>query len=726
MPKHSDPHDDWDARKASIIGLGEHSLHKSYYPQLRQNMERLEHFRLLLDQTPDCVILVERPHNRIADANAALGRLLNKPVESLIGQPYAVLGLGDIAPVYEEMCGSSGDHSACGTQFAQAQIVELHAAQADSIWLELSYSCALVGESCYGVIVGRDISERKRNHEMLANLLAEKEALLENSIVGIAMIRQRQIVSCNRRFEEMLGYAPGSLIGASTRQTYSSEDAFNSLGEEGYYALSQGRNFTGSVLLTRADGSDFWAEITRRAFDPQHPHAGSIWIFTDITERRQAEERARFLAYHDALTGLPNLQLMQDRLERAIQQAGHSEGKMALMVVDLDRFKAVNDSLGHGLGDQLLIAVGQRLRQSVADTDTVCRQGGDEFLILLPTQTDMETCIGLLGQLMLGLSAPFRIDGIELTLTASIGIALCPDDGMDLESLLKKAEMAMHQAKEAGRNTYRFFDEAMNSEASDQLSLHFGLRQALEQKQFFLCFQPQIEIASGELIGAEALLRWQHPQMGLISPARFIPVAEESGLIVPIGEWVLQQACIEAARWQAAGHTLAVAVNLSALQFKRGDIEQSVIRALADSGLEPGLLELEITESLLLQDTEKVLATVIRLKHLGVKLSIDDFGTGYSSLAYLKRFKVDKLKIDQSFIRDLANDPDDAAIVRAVIQMARSLGLRTIAEGVEDQQTLDHLRLYHCDEAQGYHYARPMPASDFLDYLRPEKSRCPK
>lgn len=726
MPKHSDSHDDWDARKASIIGLGEHSLHKSYYPQLRQNMERLERFRLLLDQTPDCVILVERPHNRIADVNAALGRLLNKPIESLIGQPYAVLGLGDITPVYEAMCGSSSDHSTCGTQSAQAQIVELHVAQADSIWLELSFSCALVGERCYGVIVGRDISERKRNHEMLASLLAEKEALLENTMVGIVMVRQRQIVSCNRRFEEIFGYAPGQLNGISTRALYASEDEFNAVGEEGYHVMSQNRNFTGSLMFTRANGNPFWAEITGHAFDPQHPHAGSIWIFTDITERRQAEERARFLAYHDALTGLPNMQLMQDRLRRAIQQASHTHHKMALMVVDLDRFKTVNDSLGHGLGDQLLVAVGTRLLESVDDTDTVCRQGGDEFLILLPSLADTETCVGLLGQLMLGLSAPFRIDGIELTLTASIGIALCPDDGTDLESLHKKAETAMYQAKEAGRNTYRFFDEAMNSEASDQLSLHFGLRQALEQEQFFLCFQPQIEIASGQLIGAEALLRWQHPQMGLISPARFISVAEESGLIVPIGEWVLQQACLEAARWQAAGHTLAVAVNLSALQFKRGDIEQSVIRALAGSGLEPGLLELEITESLLLQDTEKVLATVIRLKHLGVKLSIDDFGTGYSSLAYLKRFKVDKLKIDQSFIRDLANDPDDAAIVRAVIQMARSLGLRTIAEGVEDQQTLDHLRLYHCDEAQGYHHARPMPANDFLAYLSPEKSRCPR
>ncbi len=717
MPMPSDWDDDWDARKARIIGLGEQSLHKSYYPQLRQNMERLERFRLLLDQTPDCVILVERPQNLIADANAALGRLLSKPIQTLIGQPYSSLGLGEISSVFEDMCESADNHLVCGTKHAQSEVVELNTVPHSTIWLELSYSCAMVGGRCFGVIVGRDITERKRNHEMVASLLAEKEALLENAMVGIAMLRKRQIVSCNRRFEEMFGYATGELNGQPIRKLYVTEEQFNTLGEEGYRTLSQDKSFTGSLRFVRANGSIFWAEVTGHAFNRQDPHAGSVWIFTDITERKEAEDRAKFLAYHDALTGLPNLQLIQDRLERAIRQADHADQKMALMVVDLDRFKAINDSLGHGMGDQLLVEVGKRLCESVDETDTVSRQGGDEFLILLPSLADPEACITLLGQLMLGLSAPFRIDGTELTLTASVGIALFPDDGADLEALHQKAEMAMYWAKDAGRNTYRFFDAEMNKEAVDQLSLHFGLRQALQTQQFFLCFQPQIEIASGELTGAEALIRWQHPELGLVSPMRFIPAAEESGLIVPLGEWVLREACHEAVRWQTAGYALTVAVNLSALQFKRGDIEQSVMHALADSGLDPGLLELELTESILLQDTEKVLATVIRLKHMGVKLSIDDFGTGYSSLSYLKRFKVDKLKIDQSFIRDLATDPDDAAIVRAVIQMARSLGLRTIAEGVESQQALDHLRLYHCDEAQGYHYARPMPAQEFLAFI---------
>ena len=276
----------------------------------------------------------------------------------------------------------------------------------------------------------------------------------------------------------------------------------------------------------------------------------------------------------------------------------------------------------------------------------------------------------------------------------------------------------MYRAKEAGRNTYRFFNEEMNDDAVEQLSMHFGLRRAIETEQFVLHYQPQIEIVSGALIGAEALIRWNHPELGLVAPGRFIPVAEENGLIVQIGNWVLREACRGVARWQRAGMSeLVVAVNLSALQFKRGNIEQSVAVALEESGIHPGMLELELTESILIRDTENVLATVKRLKLMGVKLSIDDFGTGYSSLSYLKRFEVDKLKIDQSCIRDLATDPENAAIVRAIIQMARSLGLKTIAEGVENKQVLDYLRIYHCDEAQGYFHGRPMSADEFMAYL---------
>ncbi len=591
MATPSDP-DDWKDRKDRIIGLGERSFRKSYYPQLRQNLDRLERFRTLLDRTSDFVILVALPEGMVEDANAALGRLFGESADALVGRPFSSLGITDADTVLDVLREDRSTYVDGGEMPSHSVVTEF-GAEGARIWLELSYRVAMVEARCYGVLVGRD-----------------------------------------------------------------------------------------------------------------------------ITERKVAEERANFLTHHDALTRLPNHLLFQDRLQQAIAFADRALTKLALMVVDLDQFKAVNDALGHRIGDQLLIEVTRRLNECIRDTDTVSRQGGDEFLILLPNIVDPDASVAFLGGLMVRLLDPFLIEGKELSTSVSVGIAIYPEDGADFETLLKKADIAMYRAKEAGRNTYRFFNEEMNDDAVEQLSMHFGLRRAIETEQFVLHYQPQIEIVSGALIGAEALIRWNHPELGLVAPGRFIPVAEENGLIVQIGNWVLREACREAARWQRAGMSeLVVAVNLSALQFKRGNIEQSVAVALEESGIHPGMLELELTESILIRDTENVLATVKRLKLMGVKLSIDDFGTGYSSLSYLKRFEVDKLKIDQSFIRDLATDPENAAIVRAIIQMARSLGLKTIAEGVENKQVLDYLRIYHCDEAQGYFHGRPMSADEFMAYL---------
>ena len=352
------------------------------------------------------------------------------------------------------------------------------------------------------------------------------------------------------------------------------------------------------------------------------------------------------------------------------------------------------------------------------DTDTISRQGGDEFLIVLPDLRGTDAITPVLLKIRERLQAPFELDGHELSTSASMGVAIYPDDGLDFDTLLKKADTAMYRAKDAGRNSYRFFDEQMNIEAVEHLRLKNGLSRAIARAEFVLHYQPQIDLNTGSIVGAEALLRWNHPELGMIPPARFIPVAEDSGLIVPIGEWVIREACRQGVAWQAAGlPPLVMAVNLSAVQFKRSDVEQTVTQALSATGFDPHLLELELTESILIHDTANVLASVRRLKVLGVKLSIDDFGTGYSSLSYLKRFDVDKLKIDQSFIRDLGTDPDDAAIILAIIQMARSLNLKTIAEGVEDAGILEQLRLFKCDEAQGYHFARPMPAQALADFL---------
>lgn len=722
MAKPSD-NDDWEERKERIIGLGERSFRKSYYPQLRQNLDRLERFHTLLDHTSDFVVLVTLPEGTISDANAALGSLLGVPVETLIGRSFASLGVGDAAMVLEELRremkevrgGTSGDgderpsHSVV-TQFTQA---------AGPIWLEFSYRVAIVDERCYGVMVGRDVTERKCSHEMVAALLAEKEALLENALVGIIMVRQRHIVSCNRRFEDMFGYVAGSMIGQSTRVMHETDETFSAFGEEAYRSLSTGEPFTGTVMMRRSDGQAFWCELTGNALDPEDPQAGSIWILTDVTERKVAEERAKFLSYHDALTGLPNPLLLQDRLQQAIAFSNRAGTKVALMVADLDRFKAINDFLGHTGGDRLLVDVAARLKDGMRSTDTVSRQGGDEFLLLLTNFAEPDAIVTFLGELLSRFHEPFWLDEREISISVSVGVAVYPEDGADFGTLQRNADMAMYRAKDAGRNTYRFFNEEMNNGVVEQITMYSGLRRALESGQFVLHYQPQIDISSGRLVGAEALIRWMHPDLGLVSPGRFIPVAEETGLIVDIGDWVLREACREAVRWRADGLVdPLVAVNLSALQFKRGDIEQSVAGALQASGLEPHMLELELTESILISDTENVLATVKRLKLMGVRLSIDDFGTGYSSLSYLKRFEVDKLKIDQSFIRDLASDPEDAAIVRAIIQMARSLGLRTIAEGVESQSVLDLLRDFRCDEAQGYWHARPMPADDFATYLK--------
>lgn len=723
MQKHSKEETDWDARKAAIIGLGEHSLHKNYYPQLRANLARLERFRLLLDQTSDIVILTDLQSSHIVDANTALGQFLGARTEELIGRSLTAAGLEELADAEQHASGETGPDRV---------ITLFRTTSRGKICVEFQYSCCDLENGRYGVFLGRDVTEKRQQHELITSLLSEKDTLLENAPVGIVMLRDRVIQSCNRRFEAMFGYPCGSLAGKSIRQIYVSETQFSAFGEEAYRTLMHNECFTGSQIFQRADGSTLWCEVSGNTLDPSNPRHDSIWILTDITERRKAEDRARFLAYHDTLTGLPNREIMQDRMVQAIRMARRGTGKVALLMLDIDRFKSFNDALGLNIADQLLVEVSRRLQKLLSHDDgTLCRQSGDEFFILLPDIKDAQACIPVLEKLHDAMSTPFRTCGQELNITASIGISLFPEDGENLDELLRHAEMAMYHAKDAGRNTYRFFDKARNETSVGQLNLYSNLRRALDTEQFELFFQPQIDIRTGCLIGAEALIRWNNPELGYISPAEFIPAAEFSGLIVPIGEWVLHEACTEAALWKnLSPQELVIAVNLSALQFKRGNLEQSVQNALRRSGLEPRRLELELTESILIQDTEEILATVVRLKDMGLMLSIDDFGTGYSSLSYLKRFKVDKLKIDQSFVRSLTPNGEDSAIVRAVIQMAQSLGLQTIAEGVETRQSLDLLRHYQCNQAQGYFVARPMPATDFREFIlrtaspAPAQNRC--
>ena len=441
-------------------------------------------------------------------------------------------------------------------------------------------------------------------------------------------------------------------------------------------------------------------------------------------ERVVAESQAKLqhLAHHDPLTGLPNLTLLRDRVTLALANARRQQQRMALMFIDLDQFKEVNDTLGHAAGDALLCQVAQRLSALLRGSDTVCRQGGDEFSIVLP-EVQALADVALVAEKVMSLArGSVMVNGCELPLSMSMGVALYPDDGQDFDTLLQRADTAMYRAKEAGRNTYRFYDATMNEEAAERIRLRGGLARALERGELSLHYQSLVDLADGRICGAEALLRWQSAELGVVSPARFIPVAEDSGLIVEIGAWVLRQACAEAAGWNRARVTLGlpplvISVNISVLQFRRGNLEHQVVEALRGSGLAPPLLELEITESVLMQDHQRVFDTIDRLKALGVSLAIDDFGTGFSSLAYVQRLRVGTLKIDRSFVRDALTDAGTAGIVRAVIEMARVMQVRTVAEGVETEAQRDFLAACRCDIGQGYWFARPMPPQDFTRHL---------
>lgn len=443
-------------------------------------------------------------------------------------------------------------------------------------------------------------------------------------------------------------------------------------------------------------------------------------IDVDLRALREAQAQLQIAATHDPLTGLPNRVLVRDRVEQALAYAQREEALVALMVIDLDHFKIINDTLGHGIGDRFLQGAAQRLSECLRDSDTVSRQGGDEFLVVLPGLHDRSAVAAVAQKILDVMQSAFQIDTHTLTCTCSIGIALYPHDGDSFDSLLLGADTAMYQAKVIGRNTFRFFTTAMNADAHERLLLQNCLRHAIDRGELELHYQPQVDLATGRVAGAEALLRWHSAALGTVPPARFIPLAEESGLIIPIGEWVLREACRQAQEWRMQGYgDLVMAVNVSALQLQRSDPVEVVGRILAETGLPAECLELELTESLLVQDgVGATLDTLRRLKALGLRIAIDDFGTGYSSLAYLRRFPIDKLKIDQAFVRDIACDPEDAAIVNLIVELGRILKLKTIAEGVEDSEQLAFLRERGCDEAQGYRFARPMPAADFVSWLK--------
>ncbi len=445
---------------------------------------------------------------------------------------------------------------------------------------------------------------------------------------------------------------------------------------------------------------------------------GVIFQAHSLSGQRQAEQEIRQLAYFDNLTGLPNRTLFMDRLNQCLAQVSRDNGQLALLFLDLDQFKVVNDTLGHAAGDELLQQVADRLGRGLRQYDILARMGGDEFVLLISPVKDEQTAVAVARHVLDMMTEPVVLESKELFITTSIGVVLAPADGNDAEVLLKHADVAMYAAKEQGRNTYRFFTEKMNSKALERSEIEADLRRAIRNDEFCLHYQPQVDLDSDRVFGVEALVRWQHPEKGLIPPCRFIPLAEETGLIRPLGEWVLKTACAQNVAWQEAGYPLLkMAVNLSGEQFRQPGFIDMIDQVLQETGLEADHLELELTESTLLSGAHETIANMLDIRVRGIHLSIDDFGTGYSSLSYLKHFPIDRLKIDRSFVRDIHMDKDDAAIVDAIIAMGHSLGRRVLAEGVETDAELDFLRSRGCDEIQGFFYSKPLPADELMAWL---------
>jgi diguanylate cyclase (GGDEF)-like protein/PAS domain S-box-containing protein len=526
------------------------------------------------------------------------------------------------------------------------------------------------------------------------------------------------ILDCNDSFAKIFGYpSREELLARPDWHFYLSledrETAMARLWERPTFSNQE-------VCLRRRDGSVVWVLESGSLVEDVHGGPTEIeGTVIDITERRRAEEQVKHLAFHDALTGLPNRLLFNDRLRMAVLQAHRTTQRLAVLFLDLDRFKIINDSLGHTAGDELLRRVAERIQGSVREGDTVGRLGGDEFIVLVQGLDQEEDGARIAQKILGGARLPYFLDGRELFVTTSIGVVTYPTDGEDGDTLIRNADTAMYRAKEQGRDNFQLYRPAMNSKALERLSLENRLRAAIQNGELVVQYQPLLEVESGQIRGAEALVRWQHPELGLLPPGEFISLAEVSGLIVPIGEWVLKTACAQARAWHQAGYPgLTVAVNLSARQFQQPDLVAQVRAALEASELPAESLDLEITESNAMQNAEVSISALWDLKNLGVRLSMDDFGTGYSSLNYLKRFPIDRLKIDKSFVRDITTDPDDAAIASAMIALAHNLQLTVVAEGVETEEQLAFLERLRCDEMQGFLFSPPVGAGRFEELLR--------
>ena len=671
-------------------------------------------FENMLEGFAHCEILFDdrgRPIDFVyLTVNSAFGKLTG--LENVVGRRFS-----EVVPGAKDSQAELLERYGRVVQTGKPERFEIEI-KALGMWFSISAYRAR--KACF-VATFDNITERKQAEEALLFRTALFEAQAETTIDGILVVDESDhIVLANKQFalhfgipDELLNTRDDLIVLKHVTNQVEAPDAF----VEKVKCLYSRPNERSRDEIRLKNGRVF-DRYSAPLVDSKGRYRGRIWYFRDITDRKVAEDRAQYLAYYDALTGLPNRTLLQDRLAKALAGARRQKDRVALLFLDLDGFKNINDSLGHAVGDLLLQDVAGRLKTWGREKDTVARIGGDEFLIMLTEVKSIPDAAVAAERLMDAMTAEFVVQGRSLNIGCSLGISIFPEHGADGDTLIRHADAAMYSAKDYGRNNYQFFTAEMNAQVVERVALENGLRLALEKAELFLVYQPQMDIATGRITGLEALLRWQHPNLGLVPPDKFIRIAENSGLILPIGEWVLRTACTQARRWQDEGlPAVTVAVNVSAVQFRREGFCELIRRVLHETGLAPQYLELELTESILLANAEVMLSVVQELKAMGLTLAIDDFGTGYSSFSYLRQFQVSKLKIDRSFVRDVALNPDDAAITTAIISMAKSLNLKVIAEGVEDEAQMSFLRAHRCDEIQGYYFSKPLDVDKVAEKL---------
>lgn len=607
-------------------------------------------------------------------------------------------------------------------------IVTLSRECAGTRHFEFSIRPTVLGRENLLLLIAQDVTFQLEATRKLQESEEQFRLTFNQAAVAIAHANpEGQFIRFNRKLCEITGYTEAELLHRDFRAITHSDDVARDTTL--FERLSRGEisEYTREKRYIHKNGYTVWANVTVSSMRDAMGRQRFISLIENISRRKEAEDELRRLVNHDALTGLPNRLLLEDRLEQAIAHAHRASRLVAVMFIDLDRFKNINDSLGHDAGDEVIVEMACRIANSLREADTVARQGGDEFVVVLPDMAHEEDAAIVAQKILESLFQPMVVSGQEVFPTGSIGISLYPRDGQDAQTLLKHADAAMYRAKADGRNGYQFYAGSMGTSALDSLKLEGALRRALERNEFLLHYQPQVDIRTGAVVGVEALVRWQPQGKEMVSPADFIPIAEETGLIVPIGEWVLATACAQHKAWRDAGlPPVRIGVNLSARQFQRQDLAKRVARLLEEMDCTPDCLALEITESDVMQNPETAVEILRQLHAMGVHLAIDDFGTGYSSLSYLKRFPIDSLKIDRSFVRDITSDADDAMIVNSVIALAHSMKLSVIAEGVENIQQLDFLSDHGCDQMQGYYFSKPVPADQIarlLQVVEPEKTQ---